>query len=432
MLRALLSYLAFWLAFPVLLAHQKLRRGYRQRLGWYRSNEAPAEAGPRVWMHGASAGDVLALMPTVRALKQRTDSVQVILSTTTNTGRTMAERFRNELASIVYQPYDIPGAVRRALKRLDPDVLVLEYTELWPQLIQNASRRGTRLVLHNGRFSSARLYRYRVLFRIAGPLLHRFDALLLRDDTAAECARLLGADPARIAVTGNTKFDNLVPDQDPRKLEDLRTAIALPDNSLVWVAGSTHDGEEELILESLRTLRRDFPHLRLLIAPRYIDRAARIEACARRLGMESRLRSTTAASDAPVVILDTMGELAVAYGLADVVFVGGSFVTRGGQNILEPAAQGKPVLFGPHMENFADSVTLLLGRGGIQVAHAQQLVRVLKDLLERPEHRQELGALARELVHSVSGAAERNAERITEFISRRDRDRSGQASVAPR
>ncbi len=414
-LRALLSYIAFWVALPVLIAHPKLRRGYRQRLGFYRDDELAIGDGPRVWMHGASAGDVLALIPTVRALRALRPEIRVVITTTTNTGRAMANKFRDELASVLYQPYDIPGAVLRGLRRLRPDVLVLEYTELWPQLITQAERRGVAVVLHNGRFSSERLYRYRWLFRIAGQLPAKLRLALMRDEIGAEAARALGAPPERVRVTGNTKFDNLPKEPGTEALRSLRESLGLSEDALVWVAGSTHEGEEETLFEIYGRLQKDCPKLRLVLAPRYVDRADRLEAQCRRMGLSVSRRSRGGGGEG-VVLLDTIGELATAYALGDVVFVGGSFIERGGQNILEPAAHGKPVLFGPHMENFADSVTLLLGRGGIQVSNPEQLERVLADLLQRPEHREELGTMARELVQRQSGAAERNAHAIAALL----------------
>lgn len=415
-LRNVLAYVAFTLALPMVIAHPKLRRGYRQRFGLYRARELPGADGPRVWMHGASAGDVLALLPTIRALRERLPEVQVIISTTTNTGWAMAKRYRDELASVVYQPYDLPGSVARALRKIRPDVLVVEYTELWPQLIFGAHRAGARLVLHNGRFSRARLPRYRTLFRLVGDLLTPFSALLLRDEDEAESARMLGATEEQIRVTGNTKFDNLPTEPPEAKRQELSHAVAADAGDLIWVAGSTHEGEDEALLRIFAKLRKAHANLRLVIAPRYIDRATRIEQLCDRHSLSHRRRTADGARS-DVVILDTIGELATLYALADVVFVGGSFTSRGGQNILEPAACGKPVLFGPHMENFADAVKLLLGRGGVQVADEEQLERVLDDLLRRESYRQELGVLAKGMVASVRGAAKRNAKEIVAALA---------------
>jgi 3-deoxy-D-manno-octulosonic-acid transferase len=413
-----LAYLAFGLALPFLLFHPKLKEGVRDRLGLHPAGWPPLAADrPRVWIHGASAGDVLALMPLVRELRALRPDVQVIASTITNSGRAIIERESREFAAVTYLPYDLPGAVKRTLERIRPDVLVLEYTELWPHLIRAAAARGVKVVLHNGRFSPENLGRYRTLFALTGNLLNRMRLLLMRDDSEAERARQLGASPEAVHVTGNTKFDNLVRDPNPEKLAELRRVVALPAGARLWVAGSTHEGEEELLLDVFVALRKKHPELVLLVAPRYTERGERVKGLAKRAGLRVRLRSESSGGAADVIVLDTIGELAACYAMADLVFVGGSFVERGGQNILEPAACGRPVLFGPHMQNFADSVQVLLGRGGIQAASKEQLERVMLDLLARPDHCRELGELAREQVSRVRGAATRNAELIARLFA---------------
>jgi 3-deoxy-D-manno-octulosonic-acid transferase len=419
--RALLSYLAFLAALPFLLLHPKVRRGFRERLGLYPRTWPELGPGPRVWLHGASAGDVLALMPLVHELHRRSSSVQIVLTTMTNSGRAMAERERAHLAATAYVPYDLPGAVRRVLHHVRPHVLVLEYTELWPQLVRGAEREGVALVLHNGRISQARFRSYRWLFALFGNLLQPFALLLMRDEEDADRARALGASDGQVRVTGNTKFDNLGQAPPTAKVEELRAALgAQPATATTWVAGSTHEGEEELVLGVFAGLRQAHPSLRLVIAPRYTERAEKVAQLAARRGFSTRLRSAPGGA-ADVVVLDTIGELAACYHLADVVFVGGSFTPRGGQNILEPAACGKPVLFGPSMHNFADSVQVLLGRGGIQVSGPGQLAKVLADLLADPAHCAELGEMARAQVSRVRGAARRNAEAVGELLHRAQR-----------
>ncbi len=414
---AMLSRLALIIAMPFLLTHPKLRAGLAARFGFYR-RPLPPKRQARIWVHGASAGDVLALLPTVVALRAQQGEVEVVASTITNSGHAIATAQGELFAAVVYAPLDLPGATRRALRALQPDVLVLEYTELWPNLIYAAQRCGVRLVLHNGRFSGARLRRYGWLFRAVGNLLAPLNLLLLRDEAEATRARALGADPARVQVTGNTKFDNLARDPASAKVAELRAAMALQADDWAWVAGSTHEGEEDLLLEVLQQLRGEFPRLRLLLAPRYVERADKVVALARRRGFAAHLRSRApqlaaeARQGAAVVVLDSLGELGAAYALAHLTFVGGSFSARGGQNILEPAACGKVVLFGPNMENFADSVQVLLGRGGLQVADAAQLRRVMAQLLRHPERCAELGQTGRRQVRAVRGAAARNAKLI--------------------
>jgi 3-deoxy-D-manno-octulosonic-acid transferase len=221
-----------------------------------------------------------------------------------------------------------------------------------------------------------------------------------------------------VRVTGNTKFDALVPLAEAIEDHALREALGVPAGGRVWIAGSTHEGEEELLFAVYKKLTVEAPDLVMVIAPRYLERAERVLALARAAGLHVGLRSKGNPELAPVVILDTIGELARAYRLATLVFVGGSFTTRGGQNILEPAAQGKAVLFGPHMENFHDSVQVLVGRGGIQVNDPEHLTRVMLELLSRPDSIDSLGELARNAVRQISGASDRNVEALAGLVTR--------------
>jgi 3-deoxy-D-manno-octulosonic-acid transferase len=261
--------------------------------------------------------------------------------------------------------------------------------------------------------------RYRAFFRAIGNPLRAIDLFLMRADEEAERVLALGAPPDRVWVTGNTKFDALVLDRPTRGDEALREQLGLTPGVPVLMAGSTHEGEEEILLGVYRALLKDRPDLRLVVAPRYVERSGRIVAMAADAGLSVRLRSGgVAAGSAQVTVLDTIGELAAAYRLATLVFVGGSFVERGGQNVLEPAAQGRPVLFGPHMENFKDSVQVLVGRGGIQVGTPEQLLEVARDLLGRPDQMEELGNLAQQAVTAIRGASARNVEHMLRLLPR--------------
>ena len=440
LLYQLASYVLFVLALPVLLTHPKLRHGFLERLGFYRRGSrgtgaagprlafsgaaggAAARSGPRIWLHGASAGDLLALSPILDGLRARLADCTLLVSTLTNSGQLMARERLRQTDAVVYLPYDLPGAVGRALSALQPDLLVLEYAEIWPNLIRAAHQRGVRVAITNGRFSQATFQSYRLLFRLIGNPLKLVDLFLMRGEEEAERALLLGAPLERVWVVGNTKFDALsvsapgvvtVPGDVPAALR-----AAVGEGGPLLIAGSTHEGEEELLLSVLRRLRATSPRLRLLVAPRYIDRAARLQSLVREKGFSVALRSQGVASVPPadVVILDTIGELGEAYRLATLVFVGGSFTKRGGQNILEPAAAGKPVIFGPNMANFADSVQVLVGRGGLQVKDADQLARVLQDLLARPEQIAELGAMAQASVAAVRGASERHVDHLVRLL----------------
>ncbi len=418
LLYAIASYLLFLLGIPFLFTHPKLRHGIPFRLGLYKASFDRGRGTPRVWLHGASAGDLLSLQPMMKALKERLPGCCIVVTTITNSGLAMARKKLREADVLAYAPYDLPGATRRAMAALRPDLLVLEYTEIWPNLIRAARKAGVRIALTNGRFNPERLSRYRALFRAIGNPLRAIDLFLMRSDEEAERALHLGAAPDRVWVTGNTKFDALVLDR-PEGDEPLRAEMGLDPSSPVLIAGSTHEGEEEVIFRVYRDLLAEHPRLRLVVAPRYVERAGRLLSLAAEAGLSARLRSAgRAGGSAQVTVLDTIGELAAAYRLATLVFVGGSFVTRGGQNILEPAGQGRPVLFGPHMENFKDSVQVLQGRGGIQVGTPEQLRKVAGELLSRPERLAELGTLAREAVLAVRGASGRNVEHMLRILPR--------------
>jgi 3-deoxy-D-manno-octulosonic-acid transferase len=411
------SYVLWVLLLPVLLLHPKTRDGFRQRLGFYRPEDLPSGDGPRLWLHGASAGDLLALSPMIDLLRARFPNARIVVSTITNSGYLMAsERLKGKLDAVVFAPWDVWGATRRAAAAIRPSLLVLEYTEIWPNLIRAVRDSGARIALTNGRFSPEHLTRYRAFFAAIGNPLDDVDLFLMREADEAERALSLGAERSRVHVTGNTKFDALLPLADAPDDPGLREALGIEGAGRVWIAGSTHEGEEQALLEVYRRLLVDFPDLRMVIAPRYIDRAPRVAALAQQAGLKTALRSSRTGSGAQVVILDTIGELARAYRLGTLVFVGGSFTMRGGQNILEPAAQGRPVLFGPHMENFRDSVQVLVGRGGIQVKDSDQLHRIVHELLSRPDRLSSLGALARSAVRAVSGASERNVEQLARLL----------------
>ncbi|MFZ5446966.1 MAG: 3-deoxy-D-manno-octulosonic acid transferase [Myxococcota bacterium] len=416
LLYVLATWLVFVVAFPVLALMRKTRDGFWQRFGFYPRGLIPAGA-PRIWLHGASAGDLLALAPMIDRLRARHPNARVIVSTMTNTGHLMAtERLRKNIDAVIYAPWDLFGATRRAVAAVKPDLLVLEYTEIWPNLIRAAHSSGARVALTNGRFSARHLGRYRRLFSLIGNPLHDIDLFLMREDDEAERVLQLGAPRERVRVTGNTKFDALVPLAQAVEDPALREALGLRAGGRVWICGSTHEGEEEQLFEVYKRLIAVAPDLSMVIAPRYLERAERVAQLATAAGLHVGLRSKGNPERAPVVVLDTIGELGRAYRLATLVFVGGSFITRGGQNILEPAAHGKPVLFGPHMENFHDSVQVLVGRGGIQVKDADHLARVMTDLLQRPDSVDSLGVLASNAVRQISGASDRNVDALSALV----------------
>src|SRR5688572_1648242 len=411
---------------PVLWFHPKLRQGIRQRFGFYREGEIPPRdpKKKRIWLHGASAGDLLALLPVIQELRSSAgDRATLIVSTMTNSGYAIGkDKIAALVDAVLFVPYDLPGATRRAARAIQPDLLVLEYAELWPNLIHAVKRSGARIALTNGRLSESLMKRYRLLNLLFGNQLAKLDLLLMREEREAERALSLGAPKSHVRVTGNTKFDNLVKLPDREKIRALGELLGADDRRIL-VAGSTHEGEERDILRAFRGMRSADPSVRLMIAPRYVERGTKIQHLAEHEGFTVALRSRAIdhpeeTKRADVIVLDTMGELTLAYGLATLVFVGGSFVSRGGQNILEPAGQGRPVLFGPYMMNFRDSVEVLLGRGGIQVSTPAQLEKVAKELLARPAEIAQLGEMAKAAVVKVRGASARNAELLLSLATK--------------
>jgi len=406
----LISPLLFVLVAPILYANRKLRHGWSERLGRYTQSFDSLEK-PRVWLHGASAGDLLALQPVIKALRIQRPELSIIVSSMTQSGQEMARARMTGIDRLIYLPWDVPFAVRRALRSIQPDVLVLEYTELWPNLIHQASERGVRLVLTNGRISPDNLSAYKRFFALVGNPLKRFDRLLMRSRSEANRAAELGASAFALRIAGNTKYDNLQPPE-ADAVAALAADIQRQPERLLWVCGSTHEGEEAELIEVYKELTIRHRQLDLLIAPRYIERAPRIAELASQAGLPCARRSEHQGAIGGVTILDRIGELMPAYALADVVFVGGSFIPRGGQNILEPAACGKPVLFGPFMDNFSDEVALLVGRGGIQVSDRAALLETIDQLLFRRGACAEVGELARSSVTARAGAGVRCAEQI--------------------
>jgi 3-deoxy-D-manno-octulosonic-acid transferase len=418
-LYAVLVHLAFVLLLPLLLFHPKLKDGVWFRFGFYPDDWPGEMRNPVLWFHGASAGDLLALQPVILQVRKRLPGAFIVVTTITNSGMAMARSRIEGVDSVGYLPYDLPWAVARAVKRIRPDVLVLEYAEVWPALLRGVKKSGARILLINGRFDERALARYRWFYRFIGNPLRHLDLLCMRDNAEAEHAVSIGADKQRIRVTGNTKFDSCRQEDTGHStdLETLAKGLGVDESRPVWLAGSTHEGEEGVLLDVFLELRKQFPDLQMIMAPRYIERTERLVSLAKERGIPWALRSK-GASGQPLVFLDTVGELRQAYQLATVVFVGGSFVRRGGHNILEPAACGRPVLFGPHMQNFKGSVRVLLGRGGIQVPDAQRLQRVLADLLSEKDELEKLGRMARDAVTSVQGASQACANAIVEVLGR--------------
>ncbi len=396
----------------------KYLRTFRERMG-----RLPVylnvDGDRSIWIHAVSVGEVLAARPLVPVLRERFPRHRLFLSTTTMTGNEVARKSVRGVDGLFYAPFDFPHPVRSALDVLNPSLLVLVETELWPNLIHEARRRGTRVALVNGRLSPRSFPRYRRVKRLLRPVLSEVDLFLMQGEVHAERARDLGAPPERVQVTGNLKYDAVEPGRLPERLARLIQGGAEP--RPLWVAGSTVGGEEELVLAAFHRVRERVPRARLLVAPRHPERFASVAPLVEAAGFRCLRRSALdplAWRDGEVLLLDSLGELAQVYALASVVFVGGSLVPAGGHNILEPAVAGRAVVVGPHMENFQEIAEQFRGEGAlVQVASPDELAREVSALLVDPERRRGLGERARALVSRNRGAVSRTADALGSLLA---------------
>lgn len=410
-----------WFAVQV-ARREKYRAGIRQRLGRYPSPLRDALRGRRrVWIHAVSVGEVLAALPLVKALAEALPGHRVVLSTVTLTGQRVAREKAGGWATAFYFPLDLPSAVRRAFDLVSPDFVAIVETELWPNFIAEAARRGVPLAVVNGRISdrSFRGYRRaRFLLRRILPSIRRFSMQTVLD---AERIVALGAPAERVAVGGNMKFDCGLLPAGEEETRGARLALGLEAYAPVIVAGSTHRGEEEAVLDAWDAARRESPETALVIVPRHPERGEEVQALCERRGAACVLRSRhPAGARVPagaVLVADTIGELTAIYRAATLVFVGKSLVGGGGQNIIEPASLGKAVLFGPSMQNFREAAELLLrARGAVQVADARGLAESVVALLADAPLREELGRRAAEAMAGSRGATRRNLELLRGLV----------------
>ncbi len=374
-----------------------------------RFGRVPAEVPPGcVWFHTVSAGETIAAAPLIAKLARQFAPLPFLVTTMTPTGSAEVIRRLGDQVHHCYLPYDFPWAVRRFYQRVQPRLLVLMETELWPNLLREGEARGVPALLVNARLSERSARGYRRLGVLTRDMLRRLRYIACQYPDHARRFVELGAPEARVLVHGSVKFDIALPADHGRRLVALRRAWAL--RMPVWIAGSTHPGEEEAVLQAHARLRNRYPDARLILVPRHPARADEVEALCRDRGftVARQSRPSAADGDAAVIVGDVMGELQYLYGLAEVAFVGGSLSEIGGHNPIEPAACGIPVLMGPRVFNFEDVVKAFREAGCLRiVADAGALTEALEDWLVNPEKRRALGARAREVVTANAGAEAR-------------------------
>jgi len=397
----------------------------RQRLGLYPASLGRGTGGQaRIWLHAASVGEVGAAAAVIEALAAVRPDCEFVLSTATVTGQDVAAEKLPQKVTRIYAPFDFIPLVRKALSLVNPDILVLVETEIWPNLLSESRRRGVSTALVNGRISQRSIRRYLMIRPLMQAVLAHIDAFSMISSADAERIRSIGAAKERVRVAGNAKYDRLLRQARAEQARAIAERFNLSGTEPVWVAGSTRGREGEIVLSVYEKLLPDFPDALLILAPRHIERSREIQSLAARRGLACQLRTDLekpgVIRSAPVLILDTIGELQSVYSIARVVFCGGSLVPLGGQNMLEAAVWGKPVLYGPSMEDFQDAKDLLdKTGGGIQVADGPELARLVARFFQHPAQAAQVGRLARQAVLRHQGAARKHAEAVLGLLAGR-------------
>jgi 3-deoxy-D-manno-octulosonic-acid transferase len=364
-------------------------------------------------------GEVTAAMPLVKAIKQLFPGTPMVLSTSTATGNHTARQYVNLIDHLIFFPYDYLFNVRRFIGRIRPRVFIALETELWPNFLRELGRQSIPAVMVSGRISPRSFRNYRALRFLFKNVLEHIACFCMQSSADAERIIALGAERSRVLVTGNIKFDQPMPDGSNAAPDELYQALNLKQGQKLFIAGSTHQGEEEIVLEVFQKLQDVLPGLVLLIAPRHPERFNEVEALIRAKGMRFCRRTAMIPSAAEVILLDTIGELAKLYRIGTVIFIGGSLVSVGGHNVLEPAAYKKPVLFGPHMDNFsAIAKTLIEHQGAIQVQDGTELGTQAARLFNDAQLLEEMGENAFQAVAENTGALQKSMDVINKIIER--------------
>jgi len=412
---------------PYLIFTGRYHKELWQRFGLYPKDIIERLKNKEViWIHAVSVGEVMAARGLCEATLEKYPEGVLVISTITKTGNKIAKKFLKDRATILFLPVDISYVLNKVLDRIRPKLFIIVETEIWPNLIIALHKRKIPILLVNGRISPKSYKHYMQIGFLIKGILSRIDSFCMQSDEYRQRIIDMGAPRDRVVVTGNMKFDAASTEaiRDRLDTDAIKSDLNLAKDEPLFIAGSTHRPEEEIILGTYKNLLKDIKGLRLLIAPRHIERASEIEGIVRRLGFAPIKISKIAKSESvavkdspPVLILDTMGRLYQIFSIATIVFMGGSLMRKGGQNILEPAIFSKPIIFGPHMFNFKDiKEAFLKGDAACMVKDKDELLETTDLLLKDLERRQELGRHARDLIEKNRGATKRNADEITRVL----------------
>jgi 3-deoxy-D-manno-octulosonic-acid transferase len=398
------------------------RRGLSQRLGicykgFYEevANEKP------LWIHAASVGEVLGSLPIIEGIRQTKPELPILLSTMTATGNDMAKERATGVRATIFFPLDHPWVVRRTISLVNPRAFLIAETEIWPNFLMELGKGGIPVILFNGRISTRSFQWYkRFRFFFTSPLSSIF-AFCMQSNLDAQRIIEMGANPERVTVSGNVKFDQSPPEITQEEKKTLLQTLGLHADQPILIAGSTHRGEEEFMLRVLQQLSPDYPNLVLILAPRYLERVGEVEVLLERQKIpwkrKSQLQAKGEREGAAVILLDTMGELSKLYSLGTLIFVGGSLVRVGGHNILEPLFFKKPVFFGPFMDHFREISNEVLRKGaGFQIREVEEMVLHAKTLMEDASLKSHMGKRGLEIIRQNRGATRKTLETIFRFL----------------
>ncbi|MFH0764436.1 MAG: 3-deoxy-D-manno-octulosonic acid transferase [Candidatus Omnitrophota bacterium] len=405
---------------PALIFKGKLHAGFAERFGMFSPDKRRAleDARGAIWIQAVSVGEVSVCKSLVSKLRTELPDKKIVISTITKTGNDLAKKLFSKDALILYFPLDFSPVVKKVVALIKPCMYVMIETEIWPNLLKELSAGGIPSILINGRISDRSIGKYMLARPFLKNTLGRPGRFSMQSGLDAERIISMGAPGDRVEVAGNMKFDVDIK-ADSKAMEVLREALSLKADEELFVAGSTHPGEEKVVIESFRELLKEFPKLKLLIAPRHVERAGEVEKLVKTLGFEpARLSNEHRKPNTEnrIFILDFIGQMSAAYAAATIVYIGGSLVKHGGQNPIEPAIFGKPVLFGPYMFNFRDiSAAFLKNNAAIRVQNLEEIVKNAKVLLKDRANRDEIGKLAKGTAIAGRGATGRNVEILKKY-----------------
>ncbi|MBF0450188.1 MAG: 3-deoxy-D-manno-octulosonic acid transferase [Candidatus Magnetomorum sp.] len=397
--------LPVWL--PFALIHKKRKQTFLKRLG-FQTIKSEKKLNSPIWIHALSVGEVLSALPLIRAMHNRWPDQEIIFSASTLTGYDMAQNIKSCVTEIIYYPYDLLFSVRRMIKKIHPRLFVLVESDIWPNFLTHIHHKKIPCVLVNARLSPESYRGYRLLKYFMEPALNTFTRICVQSDIQAKRFQSFGLEPVRIAVTGNVKYDQDQHQLSPDERQQLYIDLNISEDSPVIIAGSTHEGEETILAEIFSRLKKKQPDLKMIVAPRDPVRANDLHEIFHRYALSTTTFSQKQFKDKDVLIVDQMGVLGKLYGICKIAFVGGSLVTEGGHNPLEPAAMEKPVVFGSDMHDFPEISNQLIQKGAaFQVKDASELYTIFQHLLNDTHAAKRCGQRAKAFVRDNQGAVDK-------------------------